>query len=268
MNAASDESADAVRAKVDAFVRAHFRLRGTLRLHGGALGWDLLRAPLNVALAPVFLLTRLAGLLCRLAGLRRVAAWLGRRRILLPTSVARRVGRLIEGELLDGADLAPRSRKMIEDYASVRSAVSEITTSLIVLAAGLSLFGSATPGVVSLAPKVSGMVVHSSAVANFPLGGWLGGMWYGVFPVTLPVWVVVATGLGLAMAASVVTTFAGVIADPVQAHLGIHRRRLLRLTGRIAAVEGRSQGLAPEHILARLADMTDAGLSLVRVLRS
>lgn len=263
-----DETADAVRARVDAFVRDHFRLAGTLRLHRGALGWDLLRAPVNVALAPVFLMVRLGGLLLRLVGLGRAGAWLGRRRILLPTSVARAVGRHIRRDLLGGADLSPRGQRVIEDYVGVRAAVSEITTSLIVLATGLALFGAATPGVLSLAPKISGIVVHSSAVANFPLGAGLGGLWYGVFPVSLPVWFVVATGAALAMAASVVTTFAGLIADPVQARLGIHRRRLIRLMGRIAEVEGRAAGLAPEHILARLADMTDAGLSLVRVLRS
>jgi hypothetical protein len=268
MHRSSHETADAVRQKVETFVRAHFRLAGTVRLHAGALGWDLLRAPLNVMLAPVFLLVRLAGGLCRLVGLGRIGAWLAGRRILLPTSVAREVERLIATDLLEGAPLNARSRKLVGDYAGVRSAVSEITTSLIVLTTGFVLFGAATPGVVSLAPKVSGIVVHSSAVANFPLGARLGGLWYDVFPVSLPVWVVVATGIGLAMAASVVTTFAGILADPVQARLGIHRRRLLRLLDRIAVTEGKVPGLAPEHILARLADMTDAGLSIVRVFRS
>ena len=77
---------------VDGFVRRHFLPLGTLRLHRGALGWDLLRAPVNVALAPVFLLTRLVALVLRLLGLRRAGLWLGRRRILLPTAVARAVG--------------------------------------------------------------------------------------------------------------------------------------------------------------------------------
>ncbi len=221
-----------------------------------------------MALAPVFLLVRLAGGLCRLVGLARLGEWLGARRILLPTAVARAVKRLIRGDLLEGADLGPRGRAMIEDYASVRSAVSEITTSLIVFSTGLALFGSATPGIVSLAPKLSGVLAHSQAVAGFPLGAGLGRVWYGVFTVHVSPWVVVTTGVALAMAASVVTTFAGIVADPVQAHLGIHRRRLMRLLDRIAAVEGKASGLAPEHILARLADLTDAGLSLVRLFRS
>ena len=35
-------------AEVRRFVRHRFGLRGTLRLHRAALGWDLLRAPVNV----------------------------------------------------------------------------------------------------------------------------------------------------------------------------------------------------------------------------
>ncbi|WP_317846113.1 DUF6635 family protein, partial [Salipiger aestuarii] len=81
-------------------------------------------------------------------------------------------------------------------------------------------------------------------------------------------WFVVLTGVGLAMVASVITTFAGGVAGPVQALLGIHRRRLLRLLDRIGVAEGQAAGLAPEHILTRVGDLTDAGISLVRFFRS
>ena len=39
------------RARVGPFVDRHFSLAGTLRLHRAALGWDIARAPLNLALA-------------------------------------------------------------------------------------------------------------------------------------------------------------------------------------------------------------------------
>ena len=146
--------------------------------------------------------------------------------------------------------------------------MAEITTSLFVLCTGALLFGAATPGMVSLAPMVSGYFSHSGAVSAFPLGSWLGGVWYGIFPVSLPVWFVVLTGVGLAMIGAVVATFAGIIADPVQAAFGVHRRRLLRLLDAIARAEGKPAGVAPEHILARLADLTDAGISLLRYFRS
>lgn len=267
MDQQTEDSANAVKTRVDAFVRDRFYLPGTLRLHRNALGWDLLRAPVNVILAPVFLLIALVAALAQLARLPRVAAWLRARHILMKTSVARQIEADIATILLQDADLTPHSEALIGDYTAIRSAVAEITTSLFVLVTGLALFGTATPGVVSLAPAVSFFIGDSVAVADFPLGSGLGRLWYGVFPVRLPVWFVVLTGVGLAMVASVITTFAGVVADPVQAHLGIHRRRLLKLLDRIGAAEGQAAGLAPEHILARLGDLTDAGISLVRFFR-
>ncbi|MBP8932644.1 MAG: hypothetical protein KBG46_15360, partial [Paracoccus sp.] len=55
--------------EVERFVRARYGLRGTLELHRHALGLDLLRAPVNVALSPVFLLVRLVTPLLRWVGL-------------------------------------------------------------------------------------------------------------------------------------------------------------------------------------------------------
>ena len=45
------------------------------------------------------------------------------------------------------------------------------------------------------------------------------------------------------------------------------KRPFLKRFAQIAVVEGNVSGLAPEHILARLADLTDAGISLVRLFR-
>ncbi|MEX2519374.1 MAG: DUF6635 family protein, partial [Paracoccaceae bacterium] len=79
----------------------HFTWPGTLRLHGAALGWDLLRAPFNLLLSPVLVLARIATWLCRRGGWHGGADWLARRRILLRTSDARRVEILIVTDLLD-----------------------------------------------------------------------------------------------------------------------------------------------------------------------
>ncbi|SEL16791.1 DUF6635 family protein [Pacificibacter marinus] len=260
--------AQAVQDKVDAFVRSHFHFVASLHLHRAALGWDVLRAPINVALAPVFLVFGLAGGFARLIGLSRVSNWLKSQHVFLKTSVGQAIETSIATVLLEDAVLSQRSRALIQQYTSVRAAVAEITTSVFVLLAGLMIFGTATPGVVSLAPKVSGFVAHANAVADFPLGARLGGLWYGFFPVSMSIGFVVMIGVALAMVASIVTTFAGVIADPIQAFLGIHRRRLMRLLDKIAKVEEDASGLAPEHILSRLADLTDAGMSLVRFFRS
>lgn len=259
-------------AMVQAFVRRHFSWRGTLRMHGASLGLDLLRAPINVALAPVFLLVRLTAL--SLTGLRleRAGRWMASRRILLRSEASRAVERAVIDELLRNRspqsdhDTAARAR-LVEDYVGIRNAVAEIVTTVLVLGVGLVAFRAATPGVLSLAPLVSDRAALNTAVAGFPLGETLGRAWYGVFPVDLSGWYMAGVAVLLVVSASVVTTFAGIIADPVQAALGIHQRRLMRLLARVDAAEQAGPEIAREHLLARMADLSDAVAAIVRLLR-
>lgn len=296
------------RANVDGFVARHFTWPGTLRLHGAALGWDILRAPLNVLLSPVLVLTRLAAWLCRRAGWRGGADWLARRRILLRTSVARRIEALIVTDLLDlplddGAAArdpqalaravlaAPQLREMFRtrstvdeaeglgqriagalgEYASTRSAVAEMTTTLCVLLIGALAFQALTPGMISMAPGVADAVARTNAINAFPLGQTMGGMWYGAFGAGAPPWLVSVTIAVLVMIGSVFAAFAGVLADPVQVRLGIHRRRLHRLLDTLEVElvgHGDKPFVAREHFFARFLDFWDAAASAVRILRN
>lgn len=299
---------DCRRAMIDGFVARHFTWPGTLRLHRAAFGWDMLRAPVNVALSPVLLLTRIAAYLFRRAGRRGLADWLSRRRILLRTAVARRVEMLIVTDLLDvpldtaAADrdpsaparavfAAPEFREMLRtrdsavqddalvwrisqalgEYAGVRSAVAEMTTTLCVLVVGALVFHMLTPGMISMAPSVADAMARSTAIASFPLGQTLGGMWYGVFSAVASPWLVGATVVGLVMTGSAVAAFSGVLADPVQSRLGVHSRRLRRLLDTVEAeVLGRSDRpfVAREHLYARLLDLFDAAASALRIFRN
>lgn len=260
---------------VNRFTRARYGLRGTLALHRHALGWDLLRAPFNVALSPLFLLVRLVGGLLSALGLKRAGAWLSARQIFLTSDVSRR----IEGDLtqltqdLTAQGVGPKAapeviRHEIAAHAETRNAVAEITTSLLVLAAGFLLFSRATPGIISLAGPLAELRAHATAVQDFWLGDSLGRAWYWAFPVALSPWQVIATGVVLAVLASLATTFAGLIADPVQLALGTHRRRLMRMLARLDKADAQpSGGLAREHVLARLGDVFDAAISVLRVWR-
>ena len=74
-------------------------------------------------------------------------------------------------------------------------------------------------------------------------------------------------GVGLnEVASAFVTTFAGLVADPVQVATGTHRRRLERLFRRLADRAG-PEGLAREHVAARLGDIGDLAFNLIRFLR-
>lgn len=301
------ETALARRRRVDAFVQHHFTWRGTLRLHRVALGADILRAPLNVLLSPLHVLARLMGWICRLLRLRRTANFLLHRQILLRTAVSAKVEAAILAELFavrpadsealgdrtalarailsaPGFREAVRSRKSvaaaqamadriaaaITEYSGARSAMAEFTTALLVLATGAIMFHTLTPGMISMAADVAHSVSRDTAVADFPLGETLGGVWYGVFPVGPSPQLVAASAVGLVLLGSVITAFAGTVADVVQARLGLHRRRLLRL---LDTVEAETAGLADrpfvarEHLLARVFDLSDAALSLLRMFR-
>ena len=295
------------RQRVDAFVARHFTWPGTLRLHRAALGADILRAPANVVLSPVLLLVRVAGWVCNRLRLSGAAGWLARRRILLRTDVAARVEAAVLAELLDvplPVGAVPRDREglarailaappfaaairrsgsvsgaeaMVEgvmqavaDYTAVRPAMSEIATALLTLAVGAVAFQAVTPGMVSMTPGVAEAVARSLAVGEFPLGERLGAVWYGVFPVGPSPAVVLVTAAGLVALGSTVAAFAGVVTDPLQARVGLHRRRLMRLMARIEAV---TAGAAPgseipaEHLAVRAVDLWDVALSVLRVFR-
>jgi hypothetical protein len=296
------------RAKVDGFIEHHFTWPGTLHLHSAAFGWDFLRAPINVMLSPVLVLTRIAAIVCRRIRLCRITNWLAGRRILLPTAVSRRVEALIATDLLDlplpqgpaarapgalcrAVLAAPQFRELIRkradaaeaqvlgqkiadalgDYAGTRSAVAEMTTGLVTLAVGAFAFEVLTPGMISMAPGVADAVARTTAIAGFPMGQTIGGLWYGMFPTGASPLLVTASVAILILIGSVFAAFAGVLADPVQSRLGIHRRRLLRLIDTLE-VELCGPGDKPfavrEHYYARLLDLWDVVGSAFRLFRN
>ncbi|TGD42430.1 hypothetical protein EEB11_14230 [Pseudotabrizicola sediminis] len=293
--------------RVEAFVHRHFTWPGTLHLHRAAAGLDILRAPVNVVLSPILVLVRLGAWICRKLGMARMAGWLLARRLLLRTAVSARVEAAILTELLDAplssgtaipdrAALsrailaAPRFREVIRsrgtvaeaqaaadrivgavgDYTATRSSIAEFTTGLVTLAIGAIVFQALTPGMISMAPGVAQAVSHGTAVADFPLGAPLGGVWYGVFPVGPSPGLIAVTVLALMLLGSVIAAFAGIFADPLQARLGIHRRRLMRLFRTLDAEMDGTRDMpfaAQEHLLPRTFDLWDAALSVLRVFR-
>ena len=261
-------------AAINAFARATFGFRGTLRLHRFAFGADLLRAPANVLLAPIFLVTRLLALLVKVVRLRKTSDWLSSRKILLETNVSRqvamRVSAFIDERAASGDKIAVPEDVLeheIAEYTGVRSAVGEITTTFVFIIVGYLVFQTVTPGIISITGPMAELRAHSNAIAQFPLGQGLGRMYYGVFSTNFGPLELVFTGIVLAMLASLVATFAGVIADPVQLMTGAHRRRLCRLLNRLESASQRSNGIAREHITARFADLSDIVLNLWRFLR-
>jgi len=145
-------------------------------------------------------------------------------------------------------------------YAGTRAAAAEITTAMLSLAAGAAAFKEITPGVISLGPALAGVLAQQAAIASFPLGAGLGGVWYGTFPAAAgPAMTTGVTG-GLALSLAVLSAFAGVVSDPLQRRLGLHQRRLVKL---VTAVESDLKGdetgsfIVRDHYVARVLDLAD-----------
>ncbi len=289
------------RARIDAFVDRHFSLAGSLELNRHALGWDLVRAPTNISLAAPELARRGMVRLARASGARRIAAKIDRRRLVLDTDVARELewrlfrdllelpfearGRALERDafaeeiladpriaaLVEGAlpEARPDARARIEDaiaaYAATRVAAADLTSGIASAGIGLALFHKLTPGALSLGPVAAHALIQHAAITAFPLGAGLGGFWYGLFPSAAPLALSAAMTGGVALGLAVVSAFSGVVTDPLQRRLGLHRKRLLKL---IDAVEAALKGddarfVAHDQYVARLFDLIDA-LATVR----
>ena len=298
------------RARVDGFVDAHFSLRGTLSLHRVALGWDVARAPLNLTLAAPQIVMQLGAKAADRFGAPRAAKalrrpilfktavareveWLlqtellelpieqGARRsrrdalaeaILAEPAVDEAIQSLLVqiGDRADDAAFRERLGHAMAEYGTSRAAAAEITTGLLSLGAGAVALHKLTPGAVSLGPALAAVMAQQAAVSAFPLGGWLGGVWYGMFPASASAGLVASASGGLMLAATTFAAFAGVVSDPIQRALGLHRARLLRM---VDALEG--QFLDPnapgfsvrDHYVARLLDLFDLLGAAIRIAR-
>jgi hypothetical protein len=292
--------ADGRRARVGGFVDRHFTVRGSLRIHAKAVGWDVVRAPLNLALAVPYLAVRAAAAGARQAGWAGVARRLGGLALQVPSDVAREVEWLVFTELLelphaDGdrrserdalaeALLAdprvstpllamlqavgrrsqdPRFRAWLAEsmatYAGTRAAAADLANSLAMAGAGSLLLKEWTPGALTLGPALAQILANKAAVSAFPLGTGLGGLWYGAFPAASPLAVTATVTGGLIVFGATLAAFAGVLTDPVQRRLGLHRRRLLRLVDTLerALLEEASPFTVRDHYVARLFDLLD-----------
>ena len=50
----------------------------------------------------------------------------------------------------------------------------------------MAAFHKLTPGTLTLGPVIAAALAQQAAVASFPLGAALGGLWYGLLPVRHP----------------------------------------------------------------------------------
>ncbi len=302
---------DGCRGRVDGFIDANFSVSGSARLHRHALGWDLLKAPANVMLSVPQIALKLSAGAARRVGARGAAARIDRdifldtavarelRWRLLTELLRQPVTDGVRVSTVDGmaeAILAtPRMQALLLDagrtaaahqddpafrarveaaiagYTGTRSAAAEITTALITLGTGAAAFKTATPGAIALGPAIAASMAQGAAVASFPLGSAAGGIWYGFFPAQASPFLVAGATAGVMGVAAIATAFAGMVADPVQRALGLHRRRLNGFINHLEAAfrQKDDRGLvAYDLYVARLLDLGDLLIGISRTFRT
>lgn len=299
---------DSRRGRVDGFVDWHFSLLGSLSLHRKALGWDLLKAPANIALAVPYIGAQLTSRIAGRLGAARLSRYLAARPILLKTAVAREIEWLLMTDLLElpfrqgdrsspkdaladavmaspyvqsavaelleairlrGSDRDFRDslEHMVATYTETRAAAAEITTTMIAMAAGVAALKQMTPGAMVLGPALASAIAYDAAVASFPFGQTLGGLWYTLFPVSASAALIAGMTGGLMAASAVLAAFSGIATDPVQRRLGLHRRRLLRLIDALERHFTSATGdfVARDHYVARLLSLFELLSSAYRL---
>lgn len=165
----------------------------------------------------------------------------------------------IAAHAADG-DLRARLETSVASYAETRAAAAEITTGLLTLSSGAVTLQKLTPGAVTLGPALATALAQQAAVASFPLGSGLGGVWYGMFPAAPSAGLVLGLTGGLMLTVAAAAAFAGLVADPVQYGLGLHQRRLRRMLDaleRQMREPGAPGFAARDRYVARLMDVFD-----------
>ena len=289
------------RARVKPFVKHHFSLRGTLRLHRQGIGADVYKAPLNLLWAWPRLLSRLLSSVAILLGYQRLAAGFNRIPAGFETNVQREVAWLVYTELLevpfrDGKrdslkdalleelinqpaitalyrpyveplwrrdghpEFKTNLEKTLREFCLTRDAASDMATNTMTMLAGGVLFKQMTPGALAISGAISQALAYHLAVSSFFLGPTFGALYYHYFPPTPSSGLLIATVIGAMMVLALVTSFSGVIVDPILALLGVHERRLQRfithLEQSLLGQHGQPYRLY-DHYYARVFDFVD-----------
>jgi len=285
---------DDCRARIPAFIDRHFHYPGALATNRKALGWDMLRAPLNLLWAPVY---ALASLLKVLTSKRTGLRWLHTLAGCVPAGFTTRVQQhisdrilvdllnngqekpLLESYLLEALEtvyahhadepidhqrftrlIEPLVAEALSQYRVTRTASADITNSISCTVLGAFAFQKFTPGGIGLGVVLASMLAKTLAARDFILGETIGNWYYSIFPPEPSLATTVGVTVAVLASLSAVAALSGVIFDPVQAVIGLHRRRLRKLLNHLQrdVLRSTQSSFRPkDQFVARILDAFD-----------
>ncbi len=159
---------------------------------------------------------------------------------------------------------APGFRKALErnlrEYATSRTAASELAGGIITLSSGLVAFQKAVPGAIASGSAAAGLIAEKIAISQFWLGSTVGAWYYTLFPATASTGLVIAATGSIMAGLALITTFTGIITDPLQSKLGLHQKRLNRFLDALREElleEKKSKYHIKDQYIARVFDIFD-----------
>lgn len=165
---------------------------------------------------------------------------------------------------INSKSVDPGFRKALErnlrEYATSRTAASELAGGIITLSSGLVAFQKAVPGALASGSATAALIAEKIAISQFWLGPTVGAWYYTLFPATASTGLVIAATGSIMAGLALITTFTGIITDPLQSKLGLHQKRLnvfLDALREELLEEKKSQYHIKDQYIARLFDIFD-----------
>lgn len=254
---------DHCRESLPGFIDRHFRYPGAIETNRVALGWDMLRAPINLFWAPLYALVGiLKFVLGRFGGMQRLVALLQRFPTGFTTQVQSNISKLVLTDLLNQdkpeqslqyyivAELQqlyethehtklnterfhtlaePVIEEALTQYRVTRTASADITNTISCTVLGAFAFQKFTPGGIGIALMLASIISTQLAAQDFIFGETLGEIYYGFFPPEPTLALIAGVSAGVLATLAAFAALSGIVSDPIQAALGLHRYRLQKM---------------------------------------
>jgi len=160
----------------------------------------------------------------------------------------------------DASGYKDRLEENLQEFATAQVSAADIAGNLIILAVTYIKTKEYASGAYGAGTVIAGILAQNLAIQSFWAGPTLGAIWYGWFPAQASIALTVASIAVVAIVLAVLSSFAGMLVDPIQKMMGLHQKRLSRALDDLEAdLKGvGSKGYQTKGpIVARVIDVVD-----------